>query len=281
MASVTVGMPVFNGAATLPRAIASLEAQTFRDVRFIVSDDGSSDDTGAVLAAWAKRDARVTVVRQPKNLGTIDNFEWLVERAESSFFMWAAQDDAWSRTYIAALLAVLQSRPGVDLATPLIQQVNPDFTDRKTIPYGPVPPGRRPSIRYHLSQARSGWFYGLYRREALAKALVIVREYGHPWGHDFVTLLPFALQDAIAGDNTAIFYQRITQGSEIRLKPRSARGRVALHFRFQKVALQELRRSALNSAERTLLTPAVWGYAAKHSIKLRRVWTKFRGTTTC
>jgi len=61
---VSVLLPVRDGAPYLPDAIASLEAQTFADFEVVVVDDGSSDETPELLAAWAARDGRVRLFRQ-------------------------------------------------------------------------------------------------------------------------------------------------------------------------------------------------------------------------
>lgn len=60
---ISVLMPVRDGAAHLPEAIASLEAQELGDFEVIAVDDGSRDATPALLRAWARRDPRVEVLR--------------------------------------------------------------------------------------------------------------------------------------------------------------------------------------------------------------------------
>ena len=51
MARISVVMPTFNRAATLPRAIDSVLGQTHRDFELIVVDDGSTDGTAALLSS--------------------------------------------------------------------------------------------------------------------------------------------------------------------------------------------------------------------------------------
>jgi len=58
-------MPVWNAAATLPRALRSVLTQRYTDWELVVVDDGSTDDTPGILAELAGRDTRVRVLRQP------------------------------------------------------------------------------------------------------------------------------------------------------------------------------------------------------------------------
>jgi glycosyltransferase involved in cell wall biosynthesis len=57
-------MPVRNEAPYLPAALCSLARQTFTDWELIVVDDGSSDDSPAILATAAQKDARIRIIRQ-------------------------------------------------------------------------------------------------------------------------------------------------------------------------------------------------------------------------
>jgi glycosyltransferase involved in cell wall biosynthesis len=66
---IDVLIPVHNAAATLEAALVSIAAQTVANVRILVVDDGSTDETPALLAAWTTRDPRVQVLR--KNNGGI------------------------------------------------------------------------------------------------------------------------------------------------------------------------------------------------------------------
>ena len=59
---ISILLPVRNAAAYLPEAIASLEAQTFRDWECRAINDGSCDGSAEILAKWQARDARVRIL---------------------------------------------------------------------------------------------------------------------------------------------------------------------------------------------------------------------------
>jgi glycosyltransferase involved in cell wall biosynthesis len=51
----TIFIPTYNRAHTLPRALASIEQQTFRDFEVLIIDDGSTDDTRELIEQWRQR----------------------------------------------------------------------------------------------------------------------------------------------------------------------------------------------------------------------------------
>ena len=61
---VSVIVPCYNRAAFLPKAIASLHAQTLGDWECIIVDDGSTDNTAEVAANIALNEPRVRLVQQ-------------------------------------------------------------------------------------------------------------------------------------------------------------------------------------------------------------------------
>src|SRR5688500_12073226 len=62
--SISAVIPVFNGAGHLADALDSIASQTLRPDEVVVADDGSTDRSAAIAAAWG-----ATVVRMPSNGG--------------------------------------------------------------------------------------------------------------------------------------------------------------------------------------------------------------------
>lgn len=90
---ISVVLPTFNRARTLPRAIRSVLAQTLTDLELIVIDDGSSDDTAAVVAAID--DPRLRYLPLPRNGGVSAARNAGVEAARASWVAFQDSDDEW------------------------------------------------------------------------------------------------------------------------------------------------------------------------------------------
>src|SRR5690242_5362454 len=95
-ASVTIGLPVYNGADHLALALDSLLAQDYAAIEVIISDNASTDGTRALCEAYTRRDPRVRYTRNDTNIGPNANFLRVLELASCDHFMWAAHDDVWS-----------------------------------------------------------------------------------------------------------------------------------------------------------------------------------------
>jgi len=65
MPRISVVMPVWNAQNTLDTAVRSIQEQTEHDWELIAVDDGSTDETPRLLAAFAREDARVRFLRTP------------------------------------------------------------------------------------------------------------------------------------------------------------------------------------------------------------------------
>ena len=61
---LSVIIPVYNVAPYLEECLASVCAQTYRNMEIILVDDGSTDGSGAICDAWREKDSRIRVIHQ-------------------------------------------------------------------------------------------------------------------------------------------------------------------------------------------------------------------------
>lgn len=264
MSAVTIGLPVYNGANYLESALRTLCAQSFQDLSILVADNASSDSSAQIIEHWAARDARIRVHRHATNIGALPNFRWVLEHAESPWFMYAAHDDQWSPNCVSELFAAITSRPGLEIAIP--KMVN--FQDAIELPSKIRPyPHRierlstRRRVSLALRRSRPGWIYSLFSRQRLLAAMQAAQALEQPWGEDVLALLNVLLHGGIAGSNAAIYYRRSTHQSAASYRPKNAAGHFALYRKFLRLAFQALEAAPFSRLERLSLAPALLHYA--------------------
>ena len=71
--AVSICIPTFNGAKYLRECVDSVLAQTHPDFEVLIVDDCSSDDSVAIAEDYARRDSRVRVSVNDRNLGLVGN----------------------------------------------------------------------------------------------------------------------------------------------------------------------------------------------------------------
>src|SRR5262244_1882053 len=88
--TLSVVLPNYNHAHLLPRAIAALLAQERPPDEIIVVDDGSTDDSRAVIAQMAARAPAIRVLLNDKNLGVVRTQNRALEAASGRYIYLAA-----------------------------------------------------------------------------------------------------------------------------------------------------------------------------------------------
>lgn len=106
---VTLVTPTYNQASFLPETLDSILAQTHAALEYIVIDDGSVDDTPAVLAPYA---GRLTTLRQA-NIGQAATLNKGWAMARGRYLGYLSSDDLLLPVALARMVAVLDADPGV------------------------------------------------------------------------------------------------------------------------------------------------------------------------
>ncbi len=109
-AAIDLLIPVYNAAATVESALDSILAQTFRDIRLIVVDDGSTDATPGILRRVADRDRRVHLITTP-NRGIVDALNTALAASDAVFVARFDADDLAFPERLERQMAYLAAHP--------------------------------------------------------------------------------------------------------------------------------------------------------------------------
>ncbi len=123
--TVSVLMPVYNGGRYLRPAVASVLAQTFADFELLAMDDGSSDDSAAVLNGYASADPRVRVVSRP-NRGLVHTLNEGLALARGRYVARMDADDVCRPDRLAKQVAYLDAHPDCVLVGSRVLVTDPD-----------------------------------------------------------------------------------------------------------------------------------------------------------
>jgi glycosyltransferase involved in cell wall biosynthesis len=114
MTNIAILLCTFNGARFLPAQLSSYSNQTWRDWRLFASDDGSSDQTAAILAQYQKTlGSNQVQIRSGPRRGFVTNFLSLVcdPSIDADYYAYSDQDDIWEPEKLARAIEVLQQTP--------------------------------------------------------------------------------------------------------------------------------------------------------------------------
>ncbi len=122
MKAVSVLMAAYNAMPYLPEAVESVLGQTFRDLEFVIVDDGSTDGSGDYLDSL--RDPRVRLIHQ-KNLGFAGGRNSGLAICEGEFVAIMDADDVSLPDRLERQVAFLQAHPEVGAVGGQVVQIGP------------------------------------------------------------------------------------------------------------------------------------------------------------
>ncbi|MDR2030501.1 MAG: glycosyltransferase [Puniceicoccales bacterium] len=105
---VTIAIPVFNGGTLLDEALASASGQNTQFLEILCIDDGSTDDTLERLRSWQRRDGRVRILQNEKNLGIHATRCRAVREAFGQYLLYLDADDYLVGNIVPQLVQVAE-----------------------------------------------------------------------------------------------------------------------------------------------------------------------------
>ena len=110
---ISIGLPVYNGEYFLEKKLNSLLSQTFSDFELIISDNASTDSTSEICKKFVEKDNRIKYYRQDQNMGANWNFNFVLQKACSPYFIWVGVNDEVSKYFLEKNYKVLDAESNV------------------------------------------------------------------------------------------------------------------------------------------------------------------------
>lgn len=107
MAELAIIIPAYNASKTIGRTVASIQQSTLSDIEIWVVDDGSTDDTLAVVEAFAKEDSRIHVLHQ-ENKGCYMARLCALRKIVTPYFAFVDADDTVKPEMYERLLKIMK-----------------------------------------------------------------------------------------------------------------------------------------------------------------------------
>lgn len=176
MMPLSVVLPNFNHGALIGRALRALAAQSPPAKEIIVVDDGSTDDSVAVIEDFQRRHASIRLIRHPSNRGIIAAVKSALEVATGEYLLFASSDDFVLPGLFGRAAAALRDYPQAAFFCASVALVD---ADNRVIGVRPVTVPRRgrgylsPADVRRTIRTTDFWVIGtatVYRRRLLAEA---------------------------------------------------------------------------------------------------------------
>lgn len=122
---VSVIVPTYNRAYCICKALDSVLAQTHTNWEVLIVDDGSTDETGQLIAKTYGHDPRIRYLYQP-NAGVSHARNTGITQSRGDFAAFLDSDDVWKPWKLAVQLACILPKPEIGMIWTDMEAVNPE-----------------------------------------------------------------------------------------------------------------------------------------------------------
>jgi GT2 family glycosyltransferase len=151
--SVFVVIPNWNGANELPQAIDSVLRQTYDNLKLVIVDNGSTDESRAIIKRYQKQDSRIESIYLDKNYGYTGGMNPGLERAiqaDASYVAALNNDAVADKDWLRQLVEFLETHPDYGFAACNLQHQDGKTFDSTGDQYSiwglPYPRGRNEPV---------------------------------------------------------------------------------------------------------------------------------------
>jgi glycosyltransferase involved in cell wall biosynthesis len=134
--TIDILLSTYNGAPFVDAQLESLFNQTYRNIKVLIRDDGSKDETPQKLAVWKERYPAQIELLLESNVGVIESFNRVYALSRSPYIAFCDQDDIWLPEKLETCLQLLKDQRGPALVHSdlcvvdrQLQVIDPSFWD--------------------------------------------------------------------------------------------------------------------------------------------------------
>ncbi len=135
---VTIALPVFNGAKSMPCRRGSVLGQDYERIELLISDNDRRTHRERLPRTRETPTSGSGTHRQPNNVGLINNFEWTKQHARGSYLRWIGDNDAIAPSYVSRCLAEFRRDPHRVLVTTGLEYVTSEGIESTAYEPGPL-----------------------------------------------------------------------------------------------------------------------------------------------
>lgn len=139
---VTVIIPVFNGERYLGEAIESILRQTYRNFELLIINDGSTDQSSAIISSYSNE--RIRVINNPMNYGLTKTRNIGLREARGEYIAMLDCDDIALPRRLEEQIDVMERMPELGLLGTWVEVKNEGGSFREGIYKYQLPPERIP-----------------------------------------------------------------------------------------------------------------------------------------
>lgn len=232
MVKLTIGLPTYNCENIIGNKIEELLKQSFKDYVLIISDNNSTDNTGKICESMSKKDNRIVFFQQDKNKGPFWNFNFLLQKAQTNYFVMTTPDDILSKNFLESNINILEkckelvgSIGECSLFNRIIDsnshksEINILNNSRKYQYVHPVKGELKEKIRFYLDFQMGSQFYSIFRTKDIKFANFYRNKanYGM-WQSDFAAILKILKRGNLHVDLESFFYKEVSTKSHSVIK---------------------------------------------------------------
>jgi len=232
LVKLTIGLPTYNCENIIGNKIEELLKQSFKDYVLIISDNNSTDNTGKICESMSKKDNRIVFFQQDKNKGPFWNFNFLLQKAQTDYFVMITPDDILSKNFLESNINILEkckelvgSIGECSLFNRIIDSNSHKFeinilkNSRKYQYVHPVKGELKEKIRFYLDFQMGSQFFSVFRTKDIKFANFYRNKanYGM-WQSDFAAILKILKRGNLHVDLESFFYKEVSTKSHSVIK---------------------------------------------------------------